>query len=102
MIEFVKEFWHFLKRRKKLWLLPVVLAMLVLGGLLVLAQGSVIAFLRRGRQPGEVVVVVCNLTPVVRQERQFALRDALLERFPSDTESAATAGSHPRGNVWHH
>jgi hypothetical protein len=43
MIEFVKEFWHFLKRRKKLWLLPVVLAMLVLRGLLVLAQGSVIA-----------------------------------------------------------
>ena len=32
------------------------------------AQGSVIAFLRRGQQPGDVVVVVCNLTPVVRQD----------------------------------
>ena len=43
MVQFVKEFWRFLKTRKKLWLLPIILAMLVLGGLLVLAQGSVIA-----------------------------------------------------------
>ena len=37
------ELWQFLKVRKKLWLLPIVLVMLVLGGLLVLAQGSVLA-----------------------------------------------------------
>lgn len=43
MFQFLKEFWRFLRARKKLWLLPIVLAMLVLGGLLVLAQGSVIA-----------------------------------------------------------
>jgi len=43
MIEFIGEFWRFLKARKKLWLLPVVLAVLVLGSLLMLAQGSVIA-----------------------------------------------------------
>ena len=35
--------WRFLKSRKKLGLLPVILAMVVLGGLLVLAQGSVVA-----------------------------------------------------------
>ena len=43
MFQFLREIWSFLKTRKKLWLLPIILAMLVLGGLLVLAQGSVIA-----------------------------------------------------------
>jgi hypothetical protein len=43
MIQFLAEIWRFLKARKKLWLLPIILAMLVLGGLLVLAQGSVVA-----------------------------------------------------------
>ena len=37
------EFWSFLKDRKKVWLLPIVLVMLVVGLLLVVAQGSVIA-----------------------------------------------------------
>jgi hypothetical protein len=39
----IAELWQFLKARKKFWLLPVILAMLLLGGLLVLAQGSAIA-----------------------------------------------------------
>ena len=43
MIQFLKEFWRFLRARKKFWLLPIVIAMFVLGGLLVLAQSSVIA-----------------------------------------------------------
>ena len=42
-MEFIKEMWAFLRSRKKLWLLPLVLMMVLLGGLLVLAQGSVIA-----------------------------------------------------------
>lgn len=42
-MDFIKEMWAFLRSRKKLWLLPLVLVMVVLGGLLVLAQGSVIA-----------------------------------------------------------
>lgn len=37
------ELWAFLKARKKLWLFPFVLVMLVLGGLLLIAKGSVIA-----------------------------------------------------------
>jgi len=37
------ELWQFLKARKKFWLLPIILVMLVLGGLLILAQGSAIA-----------------------------------------------------------
>src|SRR5688572_24024472 len=43
MVDFLSEMWRFLKARKKLWLLPVILAMIILGGLLVLAQGSVVA-----------------------------------------------------------
>lgn len=42
-MSFVAELWRFLRARKKFWLLPLVVMMLVLGGLLVLAQGSVIA-----------------------------------------------------------
>ena len=40
---FLAELWRFLKVRKKLWLLPLVLMMLIVGGLLVFAQSSVIA-----------------------------------------------------------
>ena len=39
----VKELWIFLRVRKKIWLAPVVFIMLILGGLLILAQGSVVA-----------------------------------------------------------
>jgi|TARA_B110000914_G_C15436162_1_gene433873 hypothetical protein len=42
-MEFIKELWDFLCFRKKLWLAPVIIVMLILGGLLILAQGSVIA-----------------------------------------------------------
>lgn len=40
---FLKEFWAFLRSRKKFWLLPILVTMLILGALLVLAQGSAIA-----------------------------------------------------------
>lgn len=40
---FLKELWAFLRIRKKLWLLPIIIVMVLLGGLLVLAQGSVVA-----------------------------------------------------------
>ena len=42
-MSFLAELWRFLKVRKKLWLLPLVLMMLIVGGLLVFAQSSVIA-----------------------------------------------------------
>lgn len=37
------EFWQFLRERKKMWLLPLVLMMVLVGGLLVFAQGSALA-----------------------------------------------------------
>jgi len=42
-MEFIREFWNFLRVRKKLWLAPIIIVMVILGGLLVLAQGSVVA-----------------------------------------------------------
>jgi hypothetical protein len=42
-MEFLKELWTFLRIRKKLWLAPIIIVMLILGGLLILAQGSVVA-----------------------------------------------------------
>jgi hypothetical protein len=42
-MSFLGELWSFLKVRKKLWLLPIILMMLIMGGLLVLAQGSAVA-----------------------------------------------------------
>lgn len=42
-MSFLCELWKFMRVRKKYWLLPVVLVMLVLGGVLVLAQGSAVA-----------------------------------------------------------
>lgn len=42
-MSFLREIWAFLGVRKKFWLLPIVLVMLMLGGLLILAQGSAVA-----------------------------------------------------------
>lgn len=42
-MEFLKELWSFLRARKKMWLAPIILIMMLLGGLLILAQGSIVA-----------------------------------------------------------
>jgi len=42
-VAFLLEFWAFLRERKKYWLLPILLMMALLGGLIVLTQGSAIA-----------------------------------------------------------
>jgi hypothetical protein len=38
-----RELWEFMRVRKKFWLLPIVFIMVLLGGLLILAQGSAVA-----------------------------------------------------------
>jgi hypothetical protein len=38
-----REFWEFMRVRKKLWLLPIIVMMAMVGALLVLAQGSALA-----------------------------------------------------------
>ena len=39
----IKELWMFLRARKKYWLLPIILVLLLFGGLIVLSQGSAVA-----------------------------------------------------------
>ena len=43
MIDLFKDLWDFMRERKKFWLLPIIILLVLLGGLLVFAQGSTIA-----------------------------------------------------------
>ena len=42
-MSFLKEFWQFLRARKKYWLLPIFIVLILLGGLIVMSQGSALA-----------------------------------------------------------
>jgi len=42
-VSFVAELWDFLRSRKKFWLIPIVVMMLIFGGLIVLTKGSAVA-----------------------------------------------------------
>ena len=42
-MSFIAELWRFLKVRKKFWLVPIFVMMVMLGGLVVLTQGSAVA-----------------------------------------------------------
>jgi len=43
MISFIREFWAFIRQRKKYWLLPVFIMMALFGALIVLTKGSAVA-----------------------------------------------------------
>ena len=43
MIDFIKEFCEFIKVRKKYWLLPIIIVLVLFGFLIMLSQGSVVA-----------------------------------------------------------
>ena len=43
MLELLKDLWGFMRVRKKFWLAPIILIMLLLGALIVLTQGSAVA-----------------------------------------------------------
>ncbi len=42
MIEFFRDLWDFLRVRKKIWLLPIIVLMVLLGGLIIVSQQSVL------------------------------------------------------------
>jgi hypothetical protein len=42
-MSFLRELWQFMLARKKFWLIPVILLMVLLGGLVVMSQGSAVA-----------------------------------------------------------
>lgn len=43
MLELIQDLWAFMRERKKYWLAPIILVLLLLGALLVLSQGSAVA-----------------------------------------------------------
>lgn len=43
MLDLIKDLWGFMRVRKKFWLAPIILILLLLGVLLVLTQGSAVA-----------------------------------------------------------
>lgn len=43
MMDFTSEFWEFLKVRKKFWLLPMLIFLVLFDGLIILSQGSAVA-----------------------------------------------------------
>jgi hypothetical protein len=43
MLAFTHELWQFLRIRKKFWMLPIIVCMVLIGGLVVLTQGSAVA-----------------------------------------------------------
>jgi len=43
VLELLGDLWDFLRERKKFWLLPIILVLLLFGSLLIFAQGSVVA-----------------------------------------------------------
>jgi hypothetical protein len=43
MAEFLMDLWSFMKERKKFWLLPIIIWLVLLGGLVVLTSGSAVA-----------------------------------------------------------
>jgi len=43
MVDFLKDFWGFLRVRKKFWLAPIMITLLLLGALIVFSQGSAVA-----------------------------------------------------------
>ena len=42
-MNFFVEFWNFVKFRKKYWLLPILLVLVIFGGLIILTQGTAVA-----------------------------------------------------------
>ncbi|NNF61551.1 MAG: hypothetical protein HKN06_09525 [Gammaproteobacteria bacterium] len=42
-MEFIKDLWSFMRERRKFWMAPLIIVMLLLGALIVFSQGSALA-----------------------------------------------------------
>ena len=42
-MEFFKDLWDFMRERKKFWLAPIIIVLVLLGGLILLAEGTAVA-----------------------------------------------------------
>lgn len=43
MFSLIREFWHYIRERKKLWIIPILLILLLLSGIITLTAGSALA-----------------------------------------------------------
>ena len=43
MLDFLKDLWDFMRERKKFWMAPIIIVLVLLGTLIVLAEGSAVA-----------------------------------------------------------
>ena len=43
MLEFLNDLWSYMRERKKFWLAPIIIVLLLLGGLIVLTEGTAVA-----------------------------------------------------------
>ena len=43
MVDLLKDLWDFMRERKMYWMAPVIIVLVLLGGLIVLTQGSAVA-----------------------------------------------------------
>jgi hypothetical protein len=42
-MSFLQELWNFMRARKKMWMMPIIIMALVFGGLVILSKGSAVA-----------------------------------------------------------
>ena len=42
-MDFLREFWEFIKVRKKFWLLPIMIVLVIIGGVIIVSSGSPVA-----------------------------------------------------------
>ena len=42
-MNFLKEYWEYTKKRKKFWILPIVILLIIMGFLMIVTEGSVVA-----------------------------------------------------------
>ena len=43
MLEFLNDLWSYMRERKKFWLAPIIIVLLLLGGLIVMVEGTAVA-----------------------------------------------------------
>ncbi len=43
MLDFLRDLWDFMRIRKKFWLAPIIIVLLLFGGLIILSEGTVVA-----------------------------------------------------------
>jgi hypothetical protein len=94
---FISELWQFMRVRKKFWLLPLLLVMVLVGGLLVVVQGTAVAGSLDKLSPGSCNL--CNMLGYSRQCFRIILIDYLTGRFTCSLGAATAYHAHGKGHL---